>query len=247
MSTASGEIISLDQVWTTYEGADLPVIRDVTLRVHPGEFVVIGGPNGAGKTTLLETIAGLLPVTNGSVRVCGCDAVREGCKVRKKVGYVIQNFDFHPFTPFTVEEVVLMGRYGRIGWLKRHSFHDLEIVGEALDRLKLTRVRSSQIGKLSGGQQQKVLIAQNIAKEPDILLLDEPFSNLDIVTRDEVSRLLCGIADAGIPVLVVSHAFDALPDREVRVIVMKDGKIILNTLSQSSGVGDLVKTASVAA
>lgn len=246
MSRGSGEIIHLEKVWTTYEGADLPVIKDVTLGIKPGEFVVIGGPNGAGKTTLLETIAGLLPVVNGRVEVCGYDVIKHGCAARKKIGYVIQNFDFHPFTPFTVEEVVLMGRYGKIGWLKRHTSQDMDKVRSAIQQLGLTLMQKNQIGKLSGGQQQKVLIAQNLAKDPEVLLLDEPFSNLDMVTREEVSRLLCQIADAGIPVLIVSHAFDALPDRDIRVIVMQNGSIILNQCTHPSMVGDLVRSASVA-
>lgn len=247
MTGPSKDVILLNQVYTTYEGANLPVIQDVSLHIKPGEFVVIGGPNGAGKTTLLETIAGLLPVVNGSVTVCGHDVVSDGCTARKKIGYVIQNFDFHPFTPFTVEEVVLMGRYGKIGWLKRQSEYDLNKVTSAIDNLGLTLMRHNQIGKLSGGQQQKVLIAQNLAKEPEVLLLDEPFSNLDMITREEVSNLLCEIADGGIPVLIVSHAFDALPNRTIRVLVMQNGKIILNQQSDPSEVGSLVRTASVAA
>lgn len=247
MTCGKDHIIQLKEVWTTYEGADLPVIKDVTLRIKPGEFVVIGGPNGAGKTTLLETIAGLLPVVNGSVQVCGHDVIKDGCAARKKIGYVIQNFDFHPYTPFTVEEVVLMGRYGKIGWLKRHSSRDMDKVISAICQLGLCPMQKNQIGKLSGGQQQKVLIAQNLAKDPEVLLLDEPFSNLDMVTREEVSRLLCQIADAGIPVLIVSHAFDALPDRDIRVVVMQHGEIILNQLSHPSDVGNLVRSASVAA
>jgi len=223
------------------------VIKDVNLTIQRGEFVMIGGPNGAGKTTLLETIAGLLPVVNGTVRVCGYDVLKDGCAARKRIGYVIQNFDFHPFTPFTVEEVVLMGRYGRIGWIRRHNGQDLLKVREAIDQLGLTLMEKNQIGKLSGGQQQKVLIAQNIAKEPQVLLLDEPFSNLDLVTREEVCRLLCNVADAGIAVLVVSHAFDALPDREIRVVVMQQGRIILNEHTHPSHVETLVRSASVAA
>ena len=247
MTNGKDHVIRLSEVWTTYEGADLPVIRDVSLQIKPGEFVVIGGPNGAGKTTLLETIAGLLPVVNGTVHVCGLDVVKDGCCARKKIGYVIQNFDFHPYTPFTVEEVVLMGRFGKIGWLKRHTSRDLEKVASAISQLGLTSMQKNQIGKLSGGQQQKVLIAQNLAKEPEILLLDEPFSNLDMITREEVCNLLCKVADAGIPVLIVSHAFDALPDRDIRVVVMQHGEITQNQLSHPSKVEELVRSASVAA
>jgi len=240
-------IIKLDSVWTTYEGAARPVIKDVNMQVHAGEFVLVGGPNGAGKTTLLETIAGLLPVIHGTISVCGNDPVHEGCKVRKKVGYVIQNFDFHPFTPFNVEEIVLMGRYGKIGWFKRHSDYDFQKVREALDILGILSISKDQIGKLSGGQQQKVLIAQNLAKEPDVLLLDEPFSNLDILAREEVCKILCRIAESGIPVIIVSHAFDAMPDIDVRVVVMKDGHIVLNQMAKPSDVSNVVRSASIAA
>jgi zinc/manganese transport system ATP-binding protein len=247
MNDSSRSLIEMNEVWTTYEGADRPVIRDITLKIQAGEFVVIGGPNGAGKTTLLETIAGLLPVIHGSIRVCGKNPVSEGCQVRKQIGYVIQNFDFHPFTPFTVEEIVLMGRYGKIGWFRRHTLYDNQLVKKAMEILGISSICRDQIGKLSGGQQQKVLIAHNIAKEPDILLLDEPFSNLDMLAREEVCKILCNIADSGIPILLVSHAFDAMPDRTLRVIVMKDGSIILNTLSNPSDVSNIVRSASVAA
>ena len=239
-------LIHLENVWTTYEGADCPVIRDVSFEIRAGEFVVIGGPNGAGKTTLLEAITGLLPVVKGSVTVCGRGIPGETIKARCNIGYVIQNFDFHPFTPYTVEEVVRMGRYGRIGWFSRETKEDIEAARDAMRTLRIDHLSGELIGKLSGGQQQKVLIAHNLAKKPSVLLLDEPYSNLDIRTRDEVSSILCRICDSGVPVMMVSHAFDSLPDRDIRVIVMQSGRMVLNTVSQPGGVADLIRSVPVA-
>ncbi|MDD1728488.1 MAG: metal ABC transporter ATP-binding protein [Methanospirillum sp.] len=242
----SCSLIDLKDVWTTYEGASCPVIKGVSFTIKAGEFVVIGGPNGAGKTTLLEAITGLLPLVRGTVTVCGKGVPHEGTTVRCNVGYVIQNFDFHPFTPYTVEEVVRMGRYGRIGWFKRESKEDFEVAQDAMRKLGIEHLKDELIGKLSGGQQQKVLIAHNLAKKPSILLLDEPFSNLDLITRDEVSSLLCQVCDSGVPVLMVSHAFDSLPDRDIRVLVMQGGHMVLDSHSAAGNVADLIRSVPVA-
>jgi zinc/manganese transport system ATP-binding protein len=239
-------LIDLQDVWTTYEGASCPVIKGVSFEIKAGEFVVVGGPNGAGKTTLLEAITGLLPLVKGSVEVCGRGVPKEGVRVRCDVGYVIQNFDFHPFTPYTVEEVVRMGRYGRIGWFKRESAEDYNAALDAINKLGISHLRNELIGKLSGGQQQKVLIAHNLAKSPSVLLLDEPFSNLDIRTRDEVSDLLCQVCDSGVPVVMVSHAFDCLPSRDIRVIVMQSGRMVLNTVAEAGTVADIIRSVPVA-
>lgn len=239
-------LIHLENVWTTYEGADCPVIKDISFDIMAGEFVVIGGPNGAGKTTLLEAITGLLPIVRGSVTVCGMGVLQEATRARCSIGYVIQNFDFHPFTPYTVEEVVRMGRYGKIGWFRRETEEDIEAARQAMRTLRIDHLKDELIGKLSGGQQQKVLIAHNLAKKPSVLLLDEPYSNLDIRTRDEVSGILCQICDSGVPVMLVSHAFDCLPDRDIRVIVMQTGRLVLNTVSKSDNVANLIRSVPVA-
>lgn len=102
----------------------------------------------------------------------------------------------------------------------------------------------NHIGKLSGGQQQKVLIAHNLVKNPDVLLLNEPFSNLDLATREHVGNVLCGIADAGVTVVIVSHAFDAMPARDERGVVMKDGEIVLSRVALPSEVQETVRRTS---
>lgn len=236
--------VKLSDVTTTYEGASVPVIHNISLEIKSGEFVIVGGPNGAGKTTLLETIAGLLPIVNGTVEVCGYDIKNNETLLRRKLGYVIQNFDFDPYIPFTVDDVMMMSRFGLLGLFKRPKEDDFKAVDDSLQTLGIEDLRQSQIGKLSGGQQQKVLIAHNLAKHPDILLLDEPFSNLDLATREHVCDVLCRIADRGITIVIVSHAFDALPERDVRVIVMKAGEIVLNKVVPPEQVQNTVRITS---
>ena len=234
------ENIKLTNVTTTYEGADTPVIHNVNLSINRGEFIIIGGQNGSGKTTLLETIAGLLPIVTGSVKIDG-ENIKKSKTLRKKLGYVIQNFAFDAFTPFTVEEVILMARYGQLGILKYPRDDDHAAVDEVISLLKLNQLRTRKIGKLSGGQQQRVLIAHNLAKKPNILLLDEPFSNLDLVSREQVCNILCNLADSGITIIIVSHAFDVLPDRDIRAVVMKNGRIIFDSKLPSSSVAEIVR------
>lgn len=236
--------VRLSNVTTTYEGAVHPVIHNINLEIMPGEFVIVGGPNGAGKTTLLETIAGLLPIVSGTVEVCGENIKKNEVNLRKKLGYVIQNFDLDAYTPFTVDDVMMMSRFGLLGLFRRPKADDYSAVDESLKTVGIEDLRKSHIGKLSGGQQQKVLIAHNLAKRPDVLLLDEPFSNLDLATREHVCEVLCKIADTGITVLIVSHAFDALPERDVRVVVMKSGGIVLNKVVSPKLVQDTVRTVS---
>jgi ABC-type molybdenum transport system ATPase subunit/photorepair protein PhrA len=164
-------IIELKNVSTVYEGERVPAIRDIDLTIESGEFVAIIGPNGAGKTTLLETINGLLPHTRGQVRVLGRDVARFGPQLRSQIGYVPQEFQFDETTPVLVRDVVLMGRYGRIGLFRRPTAEDYAQVQEALELLGLAELAERPLGKLSGGQQQKVLLARALAKEPKILLL----------------------------------------------------------------------------
>ncbi len=218
-------IIELNGIYTAYEGGDKPVIRDLSLSVDRGEYVVIGGPNSAGKTTLLESINGLVKITHGCATVCGLDVACHADDVRKNVGYVIQNFYFDPFTPFTVEQVVMMGRFGRLGLMNRPGKADYAKTQRAIRLVGIEDLVHKTIGTLSGGQQQKAMIAHNIAKEPEVMLLDEPFSNLDFHAREYLQGILKEIAKNGTPILMVAHAFDGLPDIPIHLVVMNRGQI----------------------
>lgn len=219
-------VIELQDVSTIYEGERVPAIREINLSIESGEFVAIIGPNGAGKTTLLETINGLLPSTRGQVLVLGRDVARFGPQLRSQIGYVPQEFQFDETTPVLVRDVVLMGRYGRIGLLRRPSTEDHARAQEALELLGLADLAERPIGKLSGGQQQKVLLARALAKEPKILLLDEPFSHLDFVARDEVAELITRWhREHALTTLIVLHDLEAIPSSCHRVVLLDGGRI----------------------
>lgn len=244
METGRSRVIALDHIVTAYEGADRPSLHDVSLRVNRGEFVMVGGPNGAGKTTLLESINGMLPITHGSAEVCGLDVRAQGTDLRKRVGYVLQNFSFDPLTPFTSREVIMMGRYGRLGFFRRPGPEDTRHVDRAIQTLGIEDLAEKPIGTLSGGQQQKVLIAQNLAKEPEVLLLDEPYSNLDIESREHLSRILLDLTRQGITTVVVSHAFDGLPESTIRLLVMNGGAITLDRTCRADELVSVIRAGS---
>lgn len=223
------EAISLENVSTIYEGAELPTIRNIDLKVGKGEFVCVMGPNGAGKTTLLETINGLLEYTEGNARVFGKDVRDNGCEVRKEVGYLIQNFSFDSGEPFIVKDVVMMGRVGKIGALKNPDEGDWKIVYESLDAVDVIEFKDKPIGKLSGGEQQKVLLARVLAQNPDILLLDEPLTNLDLKAKDELQKLIVKIFEENdLTVVMVTHDVSSVPEPSSRLVLMNGGEIVLD-------------------
>lgn len=219
-------VIELQNVSTVYEGERVPAIREIALSFESGEFVAVIGPNGAGKTTLLETINGLLPYTSGQVRVLGRDVARWGPQLRSKIGYVPQESQFDETTPVLVKDVVFMGRYGRIGLLRRPTAADHARAYEALELLGLAELAERPIGKLSGGQQQKVLLARALAKEPRILLLDEPFSHLDCAARYEVTELIARWhRERALTTLIVLHNLEAIPPSCHRVVLLDEGQV----------------------
>ncbi len=223
--------IELFNVNTIYEGEKIPVIRNVTLRVEKGEFLGIIGPNGAGKTTLLETINGLLEHAKGKIHIFGKEIRRFGSSIRKEIGYIPQEFGVDDLTPFLVKDVILMGRFGKIGLLKSISNKDRQKAQEAMESIGIDGLSSRPIGKLSGGQLQKVMIARALTKDPKILLLDEPFSNLDFNATADISQQISRLHDErDLTTLVVIHDISSIPKRCDRVIVMNGGKIVKDGL-----------------
>jgi len=234
-------IVDLKGIYTAYEGGEKAVIRDLSLRVDRGEYVVIGGPNSAGKTTLLESINGLVKITHGSASVCGLDVSSQADEVRRRVGYVIQNFYFDPFTPFSVEQVVMMGRFGRLGLMNRPARADYDAAQRAITIAGIEDLVHKTIGTCSGGQQQKAMIAHNIAKEPEVMMLDEPFSNLDFVAREYLQGVFKEMARKGVPILMVAHAFDGLPNIPIHLVVMNKGKITYDMNCTAAEVENIIR------
>jgi ABC-type Mn2+/Zn2+ transport system ATPase subunit len=202
-------------------------LRGVSLRVRHGEFIGIVGPNGAGKTTLLTIVNGMGRLLHGRVSVLGYSLTPgNGHALRKKVGYVAQVQSLDPRMPISVCEVVMIGRYGRLGLFRRPGRHDWEIVDTALELVGMAHLARRPIGHLSGGEQQRVAMARCLAQEPAIFLLDEPTASLDWKAKTDILELVKRIHDLrGLTTLFVTHDLSALPVACDRVVLMKDGLI----------------------
>jgi manganese/iron transport system ATP-binding protein len=177
------------------------VVEDVDGDVHPGEAVALIGPNGAGKSTLIRSVLGLAPVVRGRVEVLG----RAPAKARRDVAYVPQADLLDAEFPVSVAQVVLMGRYRRVGWVRRPGRADREIAAAALDAVGLADRAGDRFWVLSGGQRQRVLLARAITQQPRLLLLDEPFNGVDAVSQDALLKALADLRADGAAVVVSTH------------------------------------------
>lgn len=202
-----------------------PVLRDLNLRIDPGETVGIVGPNGAGKTTLLDALLGLHKTSSGSLTVLD----REPCSLRgaemarfrQRVGYVPQLEGKPSAVPLTVREVVAISRAGRAGLGRRLRPSDHVAIDSWLERMDLRPLAARPYAELSGGQQKMAQLARAMAQEPEVLLLDEPAANLDMLWQESLVRHIeeVGIS-TGMTVLVVSHNLSLLPASCSRVAVL---------------------------
>lgn len=194
--------IHLDGITVGYN--DHPALRDVTLDITRGVRLAVLGPNGAGKSTLFKAIMGLLPLRSGHVLIHG-----EPPRQREShVAYVPQREDIDTRFPITAREVVMMGRYGRIGWVRRPAKIDRAAVEQALRQLDIVDLANQSIGELSGGQMQRVFLARALAQEADILLLDEPFTGVDAKTEQAIYKLLDDLKARDVTVLLATHDLD---------------------------------------
>lgn len=202
-------------------------LRGVSLKVESGEFVGIIGPNGAGKTTLLTIVNGLGKLLSGRVWVLGNFLTPGNSRsLRKKVGYVAQVENIDPRMPMYVREVVMIGRYGVLGLLRKPGKHDWGIVDEMLELVGMSHLAQRPVGHLSGGEQQRAAIARCLAQEPQLFLLDEPTASLDWKAQTEILELVKQIHDSRqLTTLFVTHDLSALPVACDRVVLMKEGLI----------------------
>lgn len=197
------DIVKIDKVSVYYR--DMPVLKDISLNIEAGEFSGLVGPNGGGKTTLLKVVLGLVKADKGTIEVFGVSPEKLGRK-RHLIGYLPQRSLIDWQFPASVFDVVLMGRYGRIGIVKHPSEKDREIALQALERVGITDLAQRQLGELSGGQQQRVFIARAVAAEPKLLLLDEPVAGVDAATQDKFYQLLWELKrELGLTLVMVSH------------------------------------------
>lgn len=185
----------------TVSYAKKPVLYGVDVQVPQGALVGIIGPNGAGKSTMIRAIMGLTPASSGWVQIFGESFERN----RHRVGYVPQREQVDWDFPVNVMDVVLMGRYGRRGWLRRVTKEDKKIAEESLDKVGMLPFRNRQIANLSGGQQQRVFLARALAQQSDLYLMDEPFAGVDATTERAIVTLLQDLQSQGKTILVVHH------------------------------------------
>lgn len=178
-----------------------PVLWGIDLSVPPGQLVGIVGPNGAGKSTLIKACMGLLPLASGYVKFFGQSFNR----VATRVGYVPQRESVDWDFPVNVTDVVLMGRYGRLGLLRRPGKADRDVARACLDKVQMLPFANRQISNLSGGQQQRVFLARALAQEADFYFMDEPFSGVDAATEAAIITVLRELRDRGKTLLVVHH------------------------------------------
>lgn len=198
-----------------------PVLWDLDIDIEQGKATAIVGPNGAGKSTLLKAILGLVPIAAGATRIFDSSLDQ----VRQRVAYVPQRGSVDWDFPTNALDVVVMGRYGRLGWFRRPGRADLDIARDCLSRVGMTSFADRQISQLSGGQQQRVFLARALAQQADLYLMDEPFVGVDAVTERAIVQLLHEVRDAGNTVVAVHHDLESVRDYFDNVILLNVGLI----------------------
>jgi len=200
-------ILRVENLTVSYNGSH--ALEEVSLAVHEGEQVAIVGPNGAGKSTFFKALVGLITPVSGSIWTNAAE-----------MAYVTQRSAVDWSFPVTVHDVVMMGRIGKMGWLRWQRPRDREIVQRCLAQVGMLEQAKRQIGELSGGQQQRVFIARALAQEARILLMDEPFSGVDAAAQEAILDLLQTLPERGVTVLVSTHDLNLAVERFDRIALL---------------------------
>jgi manganese/iron transport system ATP-binding protein len=217
MSASTG--ITANDVTVTYRNGHT-ALRNASFEIPTGTITALVGVNGAGKSTLFKAIMGFVPAAKGEITVLGMpvqDALRQNI-----VAYVPQSEEVDWSFPVLVEDVVMMGRYGHMGFLRRPKQTDHEAVTSALERVNMIDFRHRQIGELSGGQRKRVFLARALAQEGKVVLLDEPFTGVDVQTEDAIITLLREMRDEGRVMLVSTHNLGSVPEFCDRTVLVKE-------------------------
>ncbi len=190
------------------------ILRNITFSVKRGEYLALLGPNGAGKTTLLRILLGLIRPTQGEVRVFGKPPWHLSRAERSRIGYVPQLAEIDLDFPIRVYDVVMMGRYGRLGYLRRPGPEDHRAVKRALALMGIQDLARRRLRALSGGQRQRVFIARALASEPELLVLDEPTTSLDTAMAEGLYELLDQLQqELNLTIILVSHDVGVVAER----------------------------------
>ena len=211
--------ITANDVTVTYRNGHT-ALRNASFEIPTGTITALVGVNGAGKSTLFKAIMGFVPAAKGEITVLGMpvkDALRQNI-----VAYVPQSEEVDWSFPVLVEDVVMMGRYGHMGFLRRPSQLDHDVVTSSLERVNMIEFRHRQIGELSGGQRKRVFLARALAQEGKVILLDEPFTGVDVQTEDAIITLLREMRDEGRVMLVSTHNLGSVPEFCDRTVLVKE-------------------------
>lgn len=201
-SLAPHGLLRLDDVSVAY--GSVVAVSGVEATFEPGTVVGIIGPNGSGKSTLLKAVAGVLPLRTGNVTFGGTDIRQHAARI----AYVPQREEVNWDFPVTARDVVVMGRYRGVGWLRRPGRNDRDRAEEALERLGLGGMGHHHISQFSGGQQQRIFLARAMVQDPSVVLLDEPFTGIDVTNRAIFHEAIREFAAAGVIVLLATHDLD---------------------------------------
>lgn len=214
----SGPIVSIVDLAVRY--GTVQALSGVSLELLPGRIIGVIGMNGSGKSTLFASIMGTVKVAAGEVRLFGGDPA--AARRSNRVSYVPQaeavDWDF----PISVSDVVMTGRYGRLGVTRRARASDREAVAEAIERVGLSDLADRQIGELSGGQRKRVFVARGIAQDASLMLLDEPFAGVDKGSEHTIIHLLRSLADEGRGILISTHDLAGVPELCDEVVLLKN-------------------------
>lgn len=210
--------IRAEGVTVTYRNG-FTALRDASFEIPTGTITALVGVNGAGKSTLFKALMGFVPVAQGEVEILGKPV--EAAKKAQDVAYVPQAEEVDWTFPVLVEDVVMMGRYGHMGFLRRPRPADRAAVDHALERVNMTAYRHRQIGELSGGQKKRVFLARALAQDAHVILLDEPFTGVDVKTEEQIIALLRSLRDEGRVMLVATHNLGSVPEFCDRVVLVK--------------------------
>ena len=211
--------ITVNDVTVTYRNGHT-ALRNASFEIPTGTITALVGVNGAGKSTLFKAIMGFVPAAKGEITVLGMpvkDALHQNI-----VAYVPQSEEVDWSFPVLVEDVVMMGRYGHMGFLRRPSQLDHDVVTSSLERVNMIEFRHRQIGELSGGQRKRVFLARALAQEGKVVLLDEPFTGVDVQTEDAIIRLLREMRDEGRVMLVSTHNLGSVPEFCDQTVLVKE-------------------------
>ncbi|MBD1373341.1 metal ABC transporter ATP-binding protein [Hazenella sp. IB182357] len=215
-----------------------PVLREIDYDAPEGELIGIIGPNGAGKSTLIKAVLGLLPRASGDVYIYG-KSYREQ---RHLVGYVPQRESVDWDFPTHALDVVLMGRYGKLGWFKRPGAKDREFAMSCLQKVGMEAFAMRQISQLSGGQQQRVFLARALAQDAHIYFMDEPFVGVDAATEKAIIQVLTELKDKGKTVLVVHHDLQTVQEYFDSVLLLNMRLIASGSTKETFTTENLQKT-----